>query len=83
METATARSANYTTNSQVLYLAFELSNNKWKLGFTIGLGQKPRERVVLARDLPRVLEEIAKALKVMTRNRTDLESEETPPAPPC
>lgn len=61
METATARDANYTTNSQVLYLAFELSNNKWKLGFTIGLGQKPRERVVAARDLPRVLEEISAA----------------------
>lgn len=61
METATARSANYTTNSQVLYLAFELSNNKWNLGFTIGLGQKPRERVVPARNLPRVLEEISAA----------------------
>jgi len=61
METATTRGANYTTNSQVLYLAFELSNNKWKLGFTIGLGQRPRERVVAARDLPRVLEEISAA----------------------
>jgi len=61
METATARDVNYTTNSQVLYLAFELSNNKWKLGFTIGLGQRPRERVVAARDLPRVLEEISAA----------------------
>ena len=61
METATARGENYTTISTVLYLAFELSNNKWKLGFTIGLGQKPRERVVDARDLPRVLEEISAA----------------------
>ena len=33
----------YSTFS-TLYLAFELSNKKWKLGFTIGLGQKPRER---------------------------------------
>lgn len=61
METATARSANISINPKILYLAFELSNNKWKLGFTIGLGQKPRERVVLARDLPRVLEEISAA----------------------
>ena len=61
METATARDVNYTINSTVLYLAFELSNNKWKLGFTIGLGQKPRERVVDARDLPRVFEEISAA----------------------
>jgi transposase len=61
METATARSENYNTNSTVLYLAFELSNTKWKLGFTTGFGQKPRERVVPARNLPRVLEEIAAA----------------------
>ena len=61
METATARDVNYTINSTVLYLSFELSNNKWKLGFTIGLGQKPRERVVDARDLPRVFEEISAA----------------------
>jgi transposase len=61
METATARGENYTINSTVLYLAFELSNTKWKLGFTIGLGQKPRERVVDARDLPKVFEEISAA----------------------
>lgn len=61
METATARSGNYTTNFTVLHLAFELGNKTWKLGFTIGLGQKPRERVVPARDLPRVLEEITAA----------------------
>lgn len=61
METATARNENYTTNSTVLYLAFELSNKNWKLGFTIGLGQKPRERVVSARDLSKVLAEITAA----------------------
>jgi hypothetical protein len=26
----------------VLYLAFELGWNSWKLGFTVGAGQKPR-----------------------------------------
>ena len=26
-----------------LYLAFELSNQEWKLGFTIGRGQSPRQ----------------------------------------
>ena len=61
METATARDENYTINSTVLYLAFELSNKKWKLGFTIGLGQKPRERVIDARNLPRVFAEISAA----------------------
>lgn len=33
----------YTTEP-VLYLAFELGNAKWKLGFSIGLAQKPRRR---------------------------------------
>jgi len=33
-----------------LYLAFELSNKKWRLGFTIGLGQRPRERTIDAGD---------------------------------
>jgi len=61
METAAARGEQCNTNSQVLFLAFELSNKTWKLGFTVGLGQKPRERVVPARDLPRVFEEIAAA----------------------
>jgi transposase len=44
-----------------LFVAFELSENTWKLGFTTGHGQKPRERSVTARDQARVLEEIAKA----------------------
>jgi len=30
-----------------LYLAFELGNKQWKLGFTIGLGQRPRERRII------------------------------------
>jgi hypothetical protein len=29
-----------TTNSGVLYLAFELGEREWKLAFTIGMGQK-------------------------------------------
>lgn len=61
METAATRSEHNTTTSPVLYAAFELSNKKWKLGFTVGMGQKPRERVVPARDLSMVLEEIRAA----------------------
>jgi hypothetical protein len=34
-----------------LYLAFELGNEEWKLGFTIGLGQSPRRRKIEAGDL--------------------------------
>jgi transposase len=42
-------------------MAFELSDKTWKLGFTTGPGQKPRERNVTARDQKRVLDEIASA----------------------
>jgi transposase len=34
---------------------------QWKLGFTTGLGQRPRERTIVARDLPAVTREIARA----------------------
>lgn len=61
METAATRIEDHTTTAPVLYAAFELSNKKWKLGFTVGMGQKPRERVVPARDLSMVLEEIRAA----------------------
>lgn len=59
---------NETTQTQystfsTLYLAFELSNKKWKLGFTIGLGQKPRERTIDAGDLLVLQEEIRLAKK--------------------
>jgi hypothetical protein len=40
-------------------MALELSENTWKLGFTIGPGQKLRERTVAARHQARVLQEIA------------------------
>ena len=50
-----------TTNSGVLYLAFELDEREWKLAFTVGMGQKPRLRSMPARDLPRLQQEIAKA----------------------
>jgi len=47
---------NETTQAQystlpTLYIALELSNRKWKLGFTVGLGQRPRVRSVDAGDL--------------------------------
>jgi transposase len=45
----------------VLFLAFELSEKTWKLGFTTGYGQKPRERSVAARHQARLLQEVAQA----------------------
>jgi len=44
-----------------LYLAFELSNKKWKLGSSIGLGQNPRERTIDAGDLQALEEEVGRA----------------------
>jgi transposase len=52
-----------TTTERVLFMACELSEKTWKLGFTIGHGQKPRERTVAARHQARLLQEIAAAKK--------------------
>jgi len=58
-EQATVSAANPGT----LYLAFELGQQKWVLGFTVGLGQKPRKRTVAAGDLIVLEHEIALAEK--------------------
>ena len=44
-----------------LYLAFELGQNTWKLGFTIGVAQQPRERTIPAGALETLQQEIARA----------------------
>lgn len=49
---------NHTINSQILFMAMELSNTQWRLGFTIGLGQPPRLRKLEARNLDGLMEEI-------------------------
>jgi transposase len=56
----TARPDEYTSDS-VMFMALELSAAKWKVGTTVGIGQKPRERSVDAADLKALEEEIAKA----------------------
>jgi transposase len=61
MTTKATRNAQDTTSEGTLFVAFELSEKTWKLGFTTGHGQKPRERAVTARDQKRVLDEIAQA----------------------
>lgn len=33
----------YTTFGSTLYQAYELGSKEWKLGFTVGLGQRPTE----------------------------------------
>jgi len=50
---------NITTSTERLYIAFELSNSKWKLAF--GNGMKKRQKTIAARDLMALAEEIEKA----------------------
>ena len=47
----TAYTGNGSTPVSVLHLAFELGWTQWKLAFTVGHGQKPRQRTIRARDL--------------------------------
>jgi transposase len=44
-----------------LFLAFELGKNTWKLGFTTGVAQQPRERTIPAGDVTRLEQEITRA----------------------
>lgn len=61
MTRSTTRAEKYTARPEALYVAFELSNRTWKLGMTVGFGQKARERNVPAGDLLRLKEEILTA----------------------
>ena len=58
---ATTRFDPETAFTPTLLLAFELGVNQWKLGFTTGAAQRPRERHVPAGDCQTVLEEIRRA----------------------
>ena len=50
-----------TTVVPTVLLAFELGERVWQLGFTTGLGQRPRIRQIPARAVGRVLDEIRRA----------------------
>ncbi len=63
MDTAATRNIEYRAFEPVLYLAFELSEAHWKLGFSIGVGQRPRERNIRSCDLVALREEIRRAKK--------------------
>jgi len=58
-----AYASNTTTQSVALHLAFELGWSHWRLSFTTGHGQKPRQRRIRARDLAALELEIIKAKK--------------------
>ncbi len=59
----TNNTPNYGPLEPTLYLAFELGNTDWMLGFTIGLGQAPRRRKIKAGDLIGLEREIERAKK--------------------
>lgn len=58
MSAETTHTNQYTAIQSHLYMAFELSQSKWMLGFTIGFGQRPRLRSIAARDLAALQNEI-------------------------
>jgi hypothetical protein len=45
----TAHTAQNNTAAQVLYMALDLGWDAWTIGFTVGLGQAPRQVSVRAR----------------------------------
>ena len=63
MKTKTTRSAQFTEKQENLYLAFELSNSTWKLGFSVDPGQPVRERDCPAGNTEKLQKEIEAAKK--------------------
>src|SRR4029453_4886595 len=62
MATAAANhSTQANTHRPTLFLAFELGGNTWKLGFTTGAAQRPRERRMPGGAVQGLLEEIGRA----------------------
>jgi transposase len=63
LSTETTQQSEYNPIQRYLYLAFELGQAEWKLGFTLGFGQDPRLRTIKARDLEALGAEIEVAKK--------------------
>lgn len=49
------------SEAPALYMAIEIGERQWKLGFSTGMGQRPRIRTIEARSLARLEEEIRSA----------------------
>jgi transposase len=58
---ATRKGKTITVKEQVLYVALELGKAKWKVGSTIGMGQKPREVTIRGGDREGLRQEIGRA----------------------
>ena len=63
MTTLATRNTQTTTTAGTLLVAFARRAKTWKLGFTTGHGQKPRERTVPARQQERGLDDSAQATR--------------------
>jgi transposase len=61
MPKMTTRSEQYTQGRPTLFVALELGAKEWKVGFTTGLGQRPRRRGLPAGEVARLRGEIAAA----------------------
>jgi transposase len=61
MKTAAAHEDQPITTASTLYMAMELSEAKWKLAFTIGAGQKAREKTIRGGDRNALEREIQRA----------------------
>ena len=58
---AATRTDQTTTHRPTLFLAFALGVTTWKLGFTTGVAQRPRERTMAAGDVHALDEEMTRA----------------------
>jgi transposase len=63
MKTGTTRRLESTPLPPVLYMALELAESRWKVGFTVAFGQRPRLREIAARDTAALVREIEDALR--------------------
>ncbi len=72
MTTKATPNRHETTREATLFVALELREKTWKLGFTIGHGHKPRERSVPARNQERILHEIVQARRLSEKQSVDL-----------
>jgi transposase len=63
MSTETTHYSEYNPFQSHLFMAFELGEKEWKLGFTIGFGLDPRIRNIKARNLKALQSEIKAAKK--------------------
>jgi transposase len=61
MTKKTIRNEDYIEKQGTLFMAFELGLKDWKLGFTVGMGQKARRRTIAGGDLEKLQREIGAA----------------------